>query len=157
MNTHSTPTLAAVAPATTCSAGKVCKGCDQEKPLEDFPKSKVCKDGRRGFCKKCHKSKVADGLEKYRKSKRGRESNRKSCKKWMDENADHHLDRQLTRNRESREVATMNRQLWGDVEESYLLENHGKMPLMELASNLGRTLFAVRLRLYKLRKDEQNA
>jgi Zn ribbon nucleic-acid-binding protein len=39
---------------------KVCKKCGIEKPLLEFPKSKVCKDGTEGQCKAC---KVLDTLK----------------------------------------------------------------------------------------------
>lgn len=32
---------------------KICKKCNIEKPIEDFPKHSGCKDGRYNVCKKC--------------------------------------------------------------------------------------------------------
>ena len=36
---------------------KVCKECEEEKPLEDFPKNKEMRDGHINLCKKCKYSK----------------------------------------------------------------------------------------------------
>lgn len=33
---------------------KICKLCNEEKPLEEFPRAKTCVDQRRGSCRKCH-------------------------------------------------------------------------------------------------------
>lgn len=39
---------------------KVCRSCDGRLPLEDFPKAKGCKDGRRNQCKTCRNAYEAD-------------------------------------------------------------------------------------------------
>jgi hypothetical protein len=48
---------------------RVCKKCGVEKPLEDFPKEKTCKEGRKHQCKVCtearHKANRERNKERY--------------------------------------------------------------------------------------------
>lgn len=54
---------------------KICNTCNTEKPLEEFPKAKSCKDGHRNYCTKCNNFKK---LKYYDKDKeRARKALRK--------------------------------------------------------------------------------
>lgn len=43
---------------------KVCKKCNQEKPLDDFYKNSRYKDGHVTTCKRCYKENLKGNLEK---------------------------------------------------------------------------------------------
>ena len=63
---------------------KICKKCNIEKSLLDFPKMKSCKDGRLGTCKSCTYRRQWEWREKP-------ENKLKIChyvKKWRDNNKD---------------------------------------------------------------------
>ncbi len=86
----------------------ICTKCKQEKPLEDFYRSQISKDGRRGRCKACRrayqrldkyknvsrryrrtdKGKAVHGEANYRysKSDKGRKTNLKSVEKYQKKN-----------------------------------------------------------------------
>ena len=59
---------------------KTCKQCGKTKQLEDFPKSKTCKDGRRGTCKECKK----EYLKKYHIE--NRDHIKKTAKEYYERN-----------------------------------------------------------------------
>jgi hypothetical protein len=52
---------------------KVCKKCGQPKPLDDFDRSKQCKDGHIGTCKECRRE--------YQRQNRPRKPSKKPTKK----------------------------------------------------------------------------
>lgn len=56
------------------------------------------------------------------------------------------------RNHKTINRATMARQPWGVVEDAWLLENSGKKTEVQMAEELGRSMKAVELRLWRLRK-----
>jgi hypothetical protein len=64
--------------------GKVCTKCKQWKPLEEFNKRKVSKDGRRSECRECQKE--------YKKQWRG--NNPEYDKEYYKDNAEHIKERE---------------------------------------------------------------
>ena len=75
---------------------------------------------------------------KQHRHKKGRREQRQSLDK--------------ARNHRTINRATMARQPWGVVEDVWLLENAGKKTEVQLAEELGRSMKAIELRLWRLRK-----
>jgi hypothetical protein len=71
---------------------KVCKKCGEEKPLIEFAKSKVCKDGYQGQCKKCASLSTlkwqSQNIDKVRASQKRYDENHPDKKKERKERHD---------------------------------------------------------------------
>lgn len=96
------------------------------------------------------------------------ETHIKHARAWAKENKQYERDRRqmahrkamalegnLARNRRSQTKATMTRQPWGIVEDCWLLEHAGKMTEMQIGEHLGRSMKAIEMRLWRLRRAER--
>lgn len=104
----------------------------------------------------------------WRTTEKGKASVKARQKKWNNSEASRivnrrysaknrrqRIDKELKRNDESRKKATMNGLPWGDIEDSYLLDNSGRMTLKTIAEKLGRSIKSCEIRLYRLRQVDR--
>ncbi len=63
---------------------KRCSKCGETKPIEEFHRAKVIKDGRRGHCKECRKEYEAQRVTRPQQTRRKR--NPEKLRAWIKEN-----------------------------------------------------------------------
>jgi len=51
---------------------KRCRNCGTEKPTNEFPANRQCRDGLSSWCKDCHRIAVRDSLRRRRARERER-------------------------------------------------------------------------------------
>lgn len=159
---------------------KRCSKCKETKPVSEFHRNRTAKDGLHYECKPCNKGKVqryyeankekvAEYQRRYREankekiaetSRRRYEANREQeierSRRWRESNREQENRKNRKRQREvnyrSSELAHKQKQPWEDWEEEFVMADNG-LTQYQKAVKLGRSLYSVRSRLYRLRKS----
>jgi DNA-directed RNA polymerase specialized sigma24 family protein len=90
----------------------------------------------------------------YEKTDKGKAMRKIATARWTKKNRRKKTEAELLRNLESQKKATMSGLCWGVVEDSFLLDNAGKITIKQIAEKLGRSIKSCEIRLHRLRLAE---
>jgi hypothetical protein len=93
---------------------KICKQCNLEKPLEEFPKRKDSKDGHYYYCKECNYARVKKWNEENPDKKK------LQSRKWKKENSDKVKALSVVYYQENKENLDIKKKQWKENNKEYL-------------------------------------
>lgn len=132
---------------------RTCTECKETKPVSEFHRGKLRKDGLSTYCKSC----------KCEQNRRYRAANKEKIaeykRRWYKENVKQEGRRYKKRLKEdnlrSLEFAHNKGKPWEDWEDEFVMADNG-LTLYQKAVKLGRSFYALRQRKEKIRKKACN-
>ncbi len=121
--------------STPTPEGKVCKKCEEWKPLERFPANKASRGGRQGICRQCSRNPEAVARAERRRYERHKEKIKARVKAWCEANkehvkAEHHrryVENKGQRQEQARDYISRNRDKVRETKRAYAERNADKL------------------------------